>query len=231
MIELLVVIAIIAILAGMLLPALNRARATARKASCLNNLKQLALGVSMYGGDNDDRFPVTLWNWGADPAVGDTQWWIPCINPYIGGADAQEVADDNTKASKSLVCPEGEAVGRGSEEVTNYGYSRIAGGISNPGYAKNKTFGRCTNPTRAVILLDVDSANKKSVGDFWAYFEHKNAYMDDGFLDFRHSESFNRAFVDGHADSCTKSTFEAEYAASGDDPIGEQYGTKSWTGE
>jgi prepilin-type processing-associated H-X9-DG protein len=76
LIELLVVIAIIAILAGMLLPALARARAKAQGITCLNNLKQLQVCWHLYVDDNNDTMPPNKWGLAADGPVSFAGCWL-----------------------------------------------------------------------------------------------------------------------------------------------------------
>src|SRR6185369_2835136 len=69
LIELLVVIAIIAILAGLLLPSLSKAKVQGKTARCISNLRQLGLTMAMYTGDNTERFPYSGRAWPQMPFV------------------------------------------------------------------------------------------------------------------------------------------------------------------
>jgi prepilin-type N-terminal cleavage/methylation domain-containing protein/prepilin-type processing-associated H-X9-DG protein len=108
LIELLVVIAIIAILAAMLLPALANAKATARKAQCMNQMRQCGLGLQLFATDNRDTYPPAGWATGTSSA-GIQISWDSWINPYIGGnasqADLESGVLFTEQAPKVLVCP------------------------------------------------------------------------------------------------------------------------------
>lgn len=99
LIELLVVIAIIAILASMLLPALGRAKRTAKSTLCRNNLKQMALGFQLYADENKDKAPPVVHQVGF--------YWFHQLAPYIGDRKYKYNPSDHISGvMKISFCPE-----------------------------------------------------------------------------------------------------------------------------
>ena len=207
LVELLVVIALIAILAGMLLPALSKAKGKAQSISCLNNEKQWGLALTLYTDDNSDLLPREkdhlggdLLGWRAAIDPGNADLWANALPLKIG---LQPVASHATNANKLVfyaksalfTCP---AAVLPKDKLANYPHFSLA---MNSKLIQNGAQVRVPQIQRPVDTVAFTEAGLPGEPKFHArqasYTGQPHAFANR--FSARHGGNGNLIFADGHA--------------------------------
>lgn len=195
LIELLVVISIVAILAGLLLPALNQARAKGRAVACLSNEREIGKLFFFYAQDYHDYMPMSYGLTGTDGKV-LVRSWLQSINPMLNRTNWKQIS----KAGKLMICQELASKVKpdeNGESDTTYTYNRRLGDLDYckkgiAGYHPRKV-SSAKFPTRFATLMEgIYDGERMTVVTAASDIDH---------LSHPHFRRNNQLFADGHAEA------------------------------
>ncbi len=198
LIELLVVIAIIAILASLLLPALSRARKSARNIDCKSRLKQFVTAENYYALDFNGVIGLSTW---ANTAH---TWWYPWHSFIFGDNVLGTPAYLPDK--KLISCPEMKSWFDGTPD----GWNCYGGNITNnelptlPPSSYGSIFCKADRLTNNHVLIADTGKLGGSGFRQWYYFRHKDTQgWENSAIHARHGNAPNCSFMDGHVEQMT----------------------------
>ena len=204
LIELLVVIAIIAILAGMLLPALNAAKKTAQKAGCANNLKQMGNAMGMYRNDYQDYIAPFMMS-----GVQENYNWDWTYGYYYMGGKVRGQHKwplENCGVWKVFNCPEDPHKIPSGTTGYRLSYAMVGRLITSDTLKQNKA-SAYKQPSRTYAVADTDhhgyfGGGTKFRDSFVGYENRTNAlvhFQNSSQIGPNHNKAANILFLDGHA--------------------------------
>lgn len=195
LIELLVVIAIIAILAGLLLPSLKRAKDMAKQIQCFGNLRQIGQAVVSYAGDKNDYFPQTI--------TASKPFYDLDLAPYTGFYVTDTFTTPSVKKARIFWCPADSY--RASLENGKYAFFSYAQSyyIRAGGTPHMSKLSLLRNPSGIIYMADgVNTIDKGFPVTFGVNsFPFKSTGTTEIALDFRHGNTTSLLYGDMHVDS------------------------------